>query len=64
MVAGGLKKQRLHQSALCGVFVLMLFSLVACGGKSGGSSTVNYTVTISASSGSIVHTAQIAVAVQ
>jgi len=50
-------------------FLVLLFFLPACGGSNGSSTTttpspMNYTVTVTATSGTIQHTAQIAVTVQ
>jgi FG-GAP-like repeat len=49
---------------LCVLFLLFAALQAGCGGGSGPPSSLNYTVTITAASGNIVHTSQIAVVVQ
>jgi hypothetical protein len=64
---GGFKKKRLNNWVLGGLLALLLFSLGACG-SAGNSNPAprprNYTVTIVGASGSIRHTAKLAVTVQ
>ena len=65
-LVGGLKKKALHNWALGGSLVLLLFSLAGCGGASNSNRAPDpqprhYMVTIVGASGSVQHTAQVAV---
>jgi len=63
----GAPKRRRGTLLLGGFVQLLALSLVACGGGSGGGGNqgpTNYTVTVTGTSGSIQHTAQVTVTVQ
>jgi Chitobiase/beta-hexosaminidase C-terminal domain/Legume lectin domain len=66
-LVGGLKKKGLNKWVLGGALAVLLLSIAACGSvnsNSPGAQTKNYMVTITAASGSIQHTTQVAVSAQ
>lgn len=65
-VVGRSKKQWRRYCVLCGLLLLVLILQAACGSSSGGGTQapMNYTVTVTGTSGAIQHSTQVTVAVQ